>query len=259
MYIYIYDSFVNQKNYDKILARIETRITDLGLSGKIVRMGIMTSVHDVIDSEIKKGAYNIVAVGNNNILSQALNSIAKLSASGHNKNITLGFIPIGQKDNEVAATLGISQEENACNVLSARRIKTLDLGKVNDNYFLTTAKITTEGTKVEIDENYSIEINEDGEVMVINLPMIDSLAPENISSNAEDGKLELFINTKKIKKLLSCRPTHPNKSCFSFNTISISNSKHFLKLDECLKIETPVKISIAKEKINLIVGKDRCF
>ncbi len=34
MHVYVYDSFLNQKKYDRILARLETRITDLGLNGK---------------------------------------------------------------------------------------------------------------------------------------------------------------------------------------------------------------------------------
>lgn len=90
MYIYIYDSFVNHKKYEKVLARIETRITDLGLNGKIVRIGIMTSVHDVVENELRKGANTIIAVGNNGIFSQALNSIAKLTNVG--QNVTLGLI-----------------------------------------------------------------------------------------------------------------------------------------------------------------------
>jgi hypothetical protein len=50
MHIYIYDSFVNQKKYDSTTAKIETRITDLGLNGKIVRLGIIISVEEVINN-----------------------------------------------------------------------------------------------------------------------------------------------------------------------------------------------------------------
>jgi len=41
MHVYVYDSFLNQKKYDRILARLETRITDLGLNGKISILLIM--------------------------------------------------------------------------------------------------------------------------------------------------------------------------------------------------------------------------
>lgn len=256
MYIYIYDSFVNQKKYDKVLARIETRITDLGLNGKIVRIGLMTSVHDIIDSEIRKGANTIIAVGNNGIFSQALNSIIKLS--GYNKNVTLGLIPVDKDNNEIANLLGIGLEESACDILSARRIQTLDLGKANNNYFLTEAQITTSGTKLEIDENYTIETHEPGEFLILNLPTPD-LGMEKEISNAEDGKLELLIRTKGAKKIIPIRTDGINHSYFNFQSVNIINEKHKLVLDKYSQIDTPALVTIAKEKINLIVGKGRNF
>jgi len=259
MYIYIYDSFVNQKKYDKTLARVETRITDLGLNGKIVRIGVMTSVHDVIDSEIRKGASTIVAVGNNSIFSQSLNSIVKHSLVNANRNLSLGFIPIDNANNEIASLLGIGLEEDACNILSARRIKTLDLGQANNNYFLTTAKIETDGTKVEIDENYFIEIAEPGEIVVVNLPTNEVPISAEVS-NAEDNKLELLVKSKSAKKIIPRKKSAElNQSYFSFKSLNIINQKKFLVLDNCLNVETPAKVNIAKEKINLIVGKSRGF
>ncbi|MCK4553680.1 hypothetical protein KAU19_01815, partial [Candidatus Parcubacteria bacterium] len=64
MHIYIYDSYVNQKKYDKVLARIETRITDLGLNGKISRLGLMKNIPDLVYNELKRGVKTIIAVGN---------------------------------------------------------------------------------------------------------------------------------------------------------------------------------------------------
>jgi hypothetical protein len=253
MYIYIYDSFVNQKKNDKILARIETRITDLGLSGKIIRIGITTSVHDTIDSEIRKGANTIIVVGNNDIFSQALNSITKLSPDG---KIILGLIPVGKDKNEIADLLGIDLEEKACDVLSARRIKSLNLGKANNNYFLTEAKITTEHTKLEIDENYIIESHEPGDVIVDNLTNDEDIS-EKHSKNVGNNNLQLFIKTKQLKKFSPLKTARNSQSYFAFNTLNIINAKHFLILDGCLRVETPVKISTGKEKINLIVGKNR--
>lgn len=256
MYIYIYDSFVNHKKYEKVLARIETRITDLGLNGKIVRIGIMTSVQDVIESEVRKGSNTIIAVGNNSIFSQALNSISKLTEV--NKNVTLGLIPVGKENNEIANLLGIDLEETACDILSARRIQTLDLGKAGNSYFLTQAQIITDSTKLEIDENYTIETHEPGEIFILNLPTPDLGIDKNISS-AEDGKLELLIRTAKSKKIIPIRTEGINHSYFNFKSVNIINQKHHLTLDKTLSVDTPALVTIAKEKINLIVGKGRGF
>lgn len=259
MHVYIYDLYVNKKKFNNTITRIETRITDLGLNGKIIRLGVMSSLYDSIENELAKGAKTIIAVGNNSLLNQVINSMARLtSLSAVNKNIPIGFIPVGKDDNEIADHLGISLNEKACDILSARRVQKLDLGLINNYYFLTQATITTEGTTVEIDKNYSIEILEKGEVGIVNLP-INVEMPENIKSNAKDGVLELFIKTRNTKKFLPISTGKPNQSVFSFQKLKIINSKHPVIIDNSVKIPTPVNISIAKEKINLIVGKHRSF
>lgn len=259
MHIYIYDSFVNQKKYDNTIGRIETRITDLGLNGKIIRLGVMSSIYDSIENEILKGAKTIIAVGNNSLLNQVINSIARLfSMGGINKSVPVGFIPIGNKNNDIATYLGIDINEQACNTISARRVQKLDLGRINDHYFLTQATITTEGTTVEIDKNYSIEIMEKGEVGVVNLPLNLDL-PETIKSTAKDGILELYIKTKHTKKFLPISSGKTNQSVFSFKKLRIMNPKNPVIIDNSIKVPTPVEVTIAKEKINLIVGKSRNF
>src|SRR3989339_656208 len=111
-------------------------------------------------------------VGNNNLFAQAINSVAKLK-SLHTPvgDIPLGLIPIGKKYNSIAEYLGIDYEENACDIIAARRIKEVDLGMINKYYFLTQATIPTKETIIEIDKNYSINITEPGEIIIVNLPM----------------------------------------------------------------------------------------
>jgi diacylglycerol kinase family enzyme len=259
MHIYIYDSFVNQKKYESTMARVETRITDLGLNGKIIRLGLMNSVYDAVENEIKKGAKTIIAVGNNFLLNQVVNAMAKLTA-GHilNKTTPLGFIPIGKANNDIADYLGIDLDEEAGNILSARRIQKLDLGLANNYYFLSQATITSQGTTVEIDKNYSIEIMGSGKIGVINLPITNDL-PANIRPDAKDGILELFIKTRNLKKFLPLSPKKTESSIFSFKKLRIINKHQPLIVDGSVKIPTPVDISIAQEKINIIVGKKRKF
>ncbi len=259
MHIYLYDTFVGQKKFDSVLARIETRTTDLGLNGKIVRMGVMNSVAETVANEIKKGAKTITAVGNNALVNKAINAIAGLSAKNVlAKNVPLGIIPVGKKDNTIAEYLGIPSEEAACDILSARRIEKLDLGKANDLYFLTYATITSLGTTIDIDQNYSIEIKGTGDISVVNLPT-DIKMPPGSKSNALDGVLELCIKTSGARKFLPISPQQNSASIFSFNKLSIINKNHPLIIDNSISVKTPVVLSLAKEKINVIVGKNRNF
>lgn len=259
MYIYIYDNFVNQKKYDSVLAKIETRITDLGLNGKIVRLGIMSSFSDTIRNEVKKGAKTLVVVGNDKTLNNAVNILAKISAENNlNISLPLGFIPIGKKDNLIAPFLGLDFEENACDMLSARRIERLDLGLANNNHFLTSAVISTAGTIIEIDKTYSIEISESGEINIINLPTAEDIS-EKLNINAKDNSLDLYIKTKPSGKIFSAFKNNCEQSLFSFQKIKISNSKTPMNIDYSTEISCPVQIELAKEKIDLIVGKNRSF
>lgn len=260
MNIYLYDSFVNQKKHNNTLAQVETRLTDLGLNGKIVRLNLMTSIYETLENEIKNGAKTITAVGNNQILNHVINALARLSAVNtvNNKDILLGFIPIGKADNTIAPYLGIGQAQQACDVLSARRVEKLDLGQANSHYFLTQALITSQGTTVKIDKNYSIEIMGQGEIGVANL-LMSSNSPSNIKSSPQDGLLELFIKTNGTRKFLKHSSHLSNHSVFSFTDLTIINNKHQLLIDYTVQIPAPVNIMIAKEKINLIVGKERGF
>ena len=259
MHVYIYDSYVSEKKYDHTMARIETRITDLGLNGKINRLNVMTNVVDTITNEIKRGTKTIIAIGNDGLLNKVINSIAKLKANNLvTQEIPLGFIPVGKKNNHIAHFLGIELEEQACDILSSRRIHQLDLGLANDNYFFSHASISTRGTTIEIDQDYSIDILEEGEISVVNLPIEEKL-PDRVKPKVNDGALELLIKTEKSRKYLPIGSRESNQSVFTFKNLIILNKKIPVLIDNSFTIPTPVNIKIAPEKITMIVGKDRKF
>ena len=249
MHIYIYDSYVNQKKYDKVLARIETRITDLGLNGKISRLGLMKNIPDLVYNELKRGVKTIIAVGNDKTVNQVVNSLA-------GSQVPLGIIPVGKDNNLISAALGIEPEEAACDILSARRIVSLDLGKANSQYFLTNASIDNKGTIVEMDKNYSIEIMEQGQVNIINLAAGNIDLPKNAKFNPQDGVLELFISTRQSKHFLK---KIIGRSIFPFEKLTIINKREPIILDGVIKIPAPVEISVAGQMLNVIVGKERNF
>lgn len=255
MHVYIYDTFVSDRKYEKIVARIETRITDLGLNGKIVRLGITTNVFSTIENEVRKGAKTIVVVGNNAIYNQAINALARLSGLGlMSRAVPLGFIPIDAKASKIAKYFGIENYEEACDFISARRIEPIGLGLANDQYFLTQARITTVGSMLEIDKDYTIEILENGDIYVINLPTEIDL-PEKIESKATDNYLELYIKTASGKNYNPLGKKNFHKSVFPFQNLIIVNKNHPVILDESIEVKTPVNIRLSKDKINLIVGK----
>ncbi|PJA11026.1 hypothetical protein COX67_01950 [Candidatus Falkowbacteria bacterium CG_4_10_14_0_2_um_filter_36_22] len=262
MHVYIYDSFLNKKRYEKVLTRVETRITDLGLNGKISRMGLMKNITSTIANELKRGAKTIVAVGNDATVNQVIN--AMLSQKLGNMAIgavPLGIIPIDKNKNSIARSLGISWEENACDVLSARRIKKLDIGTINNYCFLANARISNQATVLEISRKYTIEIIEPGEINIINLRTDERNLPEGFNVNPQDGLFELLINSHKAKRfLIALNGASANQSIFPLKKLTIINKKNQpVVIDNFAEVPTPATVNIIKQRIKIIVGKERSF
>jgi len=249
MNIFIYDSFLNQKKYNRLLARLETRITDLGLNGKISRLSPTKNVQETINNELRLGAKTIIAVGNNRIVNQIINSLA-------GSQVPLGIIPIGEDDNDIAKSLGIESLETACDILSARLLAKLDLGLANQTYFLSNIRINNQGTVIDMNKNYTIEIMGKGLVYIFNLIGEQIKPPLKVKFIPDDGLLELVVNTYDGKNFFSKRE---HQSIFKIKKITIHNLKNHLILDGSIPLAAPVEISIAKRHLNLIVGKNRNF
>lgn len=249
MHLYIYDSFLNQKKYERILAQIETRLTDLGLNGKISRLGVMKNINGIINHELRFGIKTIIAVGNDRTINQILNST-------NNFSLPLGIIPIGKENNQIAKSLGIESYLNACEILSARRIIKIDLGLANEARFLSYASISNQGTIIEVSENYSIEIMGQGKVEVINLNGIKMDLANKTKINPTDGILELLIEAKEPKRLFNQKT---NFSIFPIKKLVIKNKKSPIILDGATEVTPPAEIRVIKQKLNIIVGRERNF
>jgi len=249
MNIFIYDSFLNQKKYNRLLARIETRITDLELNGKIFRLSPTINVQEIISNELKRGAKTIVAVGNNKLVNQIINSLA-------GNQVPLGIIPIGEDNNDIAKSLGIESIETACDILSARLLTKLDLGLANQTYFLSNVSINNQGTVIDMNKNYTIETTEKGLIYVFNLIGEQIKFPSNVKFIPNDGLLELVVNTRSNKSFFT---TEDHQSIFKIKKITIHNLKNKLTLDNSITMSTPTEISVVKKHLTVIVGKNKKF
>lgn len=246
MYIYIYDSCMKEKKYNKLLNKIESRLVDLDIKGKILRLNILKDTKRFIQEEIDRGAHTVVVVGNDNTLSSTLEGTI-------GQNINLGYIPIDKKS-KFAQILGIPYGELACNILSGRIIKKLDIGKINKKYFLNSI-IIENSSEVELKiDNFKIKSSPENKVIIKNLSF--EFDQELKSSNPTDGELEVFIEKK--GKFFSKNQKH---SLFTTEKLSITSENESIPItiDNNQIINTPVKISIAEEKLNIIVGSNRKF
>ena len=247
MHVYIYDAFLNQGKYEKILTQIETRITDLGLNGKIARLGVMKNVSDLIDSELRRGAKTIIAVGNNSTIEQVLPNIV-------DSDVPLGIIPVEKQNNSIADSLGIKNYEEACNILSARRMEKLDVGYLGNHYFVSSVQINSEGTLLDIESSYSIEADTSGKIFLVNLATDEIEFPETAYIDPKDSKLHLFIFSKSRKGFLK---TVPAKSIIPFQKLTVYNKQGKIFVNDSFSMEAPVESGVLPLGLKVIVGKNR--
>ena len=148
MYVYLYDSFLEQRKYSSIIKAIENRLTDYGISGKILRLNNFTDAKPVIDDEIKRGAKNIVIVGNDKTFGHVL-------SRGATCECVFGFLPIGP-NNTIAEILGIPTGVSATDVLARRRKERLDVGWMNGRYFVSQLHVLPSKVEVIYDERFRV-------------------------------------------------------------------------------------------------------
>lgn len=241
MYYYIYDSHLNEKKYRHILAKIENRLTDLGINGKINRLSFLKNIHQIMNEEVKRGVKTVVVVGNDETLGQVVNLINDL-------DVVIGYIPIGQ--NPVARLLHIPENENACDILSARIIRKLDLGKINDYYFFTSVEISGSELTLECDDNYFVTLGSGRNRVVISNFNVEP-AGRNLP---DDSSLDISITTVE-KKFFGKKIKHESRLTGKNIKIDYHKSVPVVLTDEKRIIKTPVRITVVPKKIKVISGK----
>lgn len=253
MYLYLYDSFLNKKKFNATLARIETRLTDLGIGGKIFRLSPLRNVAELIADEIRSGVKTIVAVGNDQTLSHIVNISAQHDS-------TIGLIPLGPQ-NQIAGTLGIPEGDAACNVLAARIIKRIDLGRINNVYFLSNLQLDGQAVTLLCEDQFTvIPPQPHSAVTICNLRPSAINGAGKAAFDPEDGMLELLIWPLGADFLKRFRTLPATQSVVPFKKLLIkSKTSTAIVTDGLQVIKTPARVEVVPRKLRLIVGKERRF
>lgn len=252
MYLYLFDSFLAKKKYKRIIDKIETRITDLEISGRLVKLTILESIPEIVRDAIKKGVKTIVAVGNDKTFGQAASAII-------DTNVSLGLIPV-DKNNKISEILGIPKEELACEVISARLIDKLDIGKVNNHFFISSVEINTHKVILEGEGWRITPTSKINKVKISNLDIY-----LNKISSPKDGLFDVIIEKvpTKIFSVFGLKQDEKIDSLIFLKKIKISSPKNKQGLpvlvDGWRIIKTPLEIEMLNKKINIIVGRKRLF
>ncbi|MBI4092432.1 MAG: hypothetical protein HY420_00740 [Candidatus Kerfeldbacteria bacterium] len=250
MYYYLFDSQLADRKYEPLLNRIEFRLIELGLNGRMDRLSVLKNMRDLIETAIKRGAETIVIVGNDAAVAKAVSIVAQY-------DVTLGIIPVGQPS-RIAQALGLPEEEAACDALSKRIVRTIDLGRVNDQYFLFSLDVPAQVVTVECDGLYRVSLT--GLPRPFSICNFGPREEVRAACNPQDGVLEAVIDDRPsgwswFRKGTSLETVLPLKRAkISSGGISIP-----LTLDGQTVVKTPVTVEVAPKKLRVIVGKGRQF
>lgn len=249
-YTYLFDQFLRDKRYEAEVNRIESRILELGLNGKIEKLSALKNVKEILRTAVARGSDTIVAVGNDHTLSKVVDVVA-------GERITLGFLPVGSP-NDTAALLGIPRGVSACDVLSQRIIANMDIGQVNDDqHFLFSVEIPSNDVEIECDGKFRVSTDaENGKFMIQNLGSVGGAR-----RNPSDGKLETVVVRQRSGFLPFGRRGFDEEAVLPMKraTIHSRGDRLSLVLDGTNVVKTPATVTVAPKKLRVIVGKGRQF
>lgn len=269
MYAYIFDNFTSEQKYARQIGQINFKLADLDIIDEKVKATPLQSVETLTNKLLAEEKYsNIIAVGNDRTANQVINVIARAQKQ---EEVAFGIIPLGHS--RIAQLCGIPEGKEACEIISARKIEKLDLGKIDNSYFLTSVEIKTKPQQDKIGflkkllgnkENFEIRVDFKNQFRInaratkaffINLDFTERFLKLK-KINPKDGLLNivLFSASNKIQGKA------PKISLFQADEVNV-DSKHTLSIEadsQSFK-RLPLQIKVLPSFLKVIVGKNRVF
>ncbi len=243
-YLYVYDQELGHPRYHKLLSRLETRILELGIKGRSVRLTPLKNLREIVAEAVTQGVQTLVAVGSDATLCSAVSACI---GSG----VTIGFVPT-DSNSALARVLGIPPQDGAVEVLSARIVKSVDVGQVNSSYFIDGVAVTEPESCTVTLRGFSLECSHGSSLSISNIGY-STLPKGSPLFDPTDGRLNLTVTPPRGRGQV----TH--LSLQSATIASSSATGGSLLLDGVVTQKTPGKISVLQKALKVIVGADRLF
>jgi len=208
-HLYIYDDFLTERKFERPLAELEGRLSTLDLQGPIARLSQLRNAKQLVTGMAREGVSTIIVVGDDATLDKVMWFLPDLG-------LTIGFLPL-RAPFDTAKKLGVPVGILACDVLAARHIETFDLGKVNDQFFLTDVTFTRSLAKIGVLGQYTLRSMHGADITI-----------SNLSTNPRDGLFDVRICPQQEKRLSWWgRKQGQSETKLSLSSLSVSSSDSF--------------------------------
>jgi len=244
MYGYIYDVFLHQKVYEKELIRIEHSLTDLGLQGSKIRLSLINNIGHAVEDLLRRGVKTIVVIGSDQLFSKLVDQTVDQDG------ITLGLIPMGSH-NQLAEIFGIPDGAEACQVLSARLIRPVQISQINSAYFIHSVTVDAAVT-IEFDQRFSVApVSDNAQISIYNLTESD---PET----GDDEQIFSVTITPQGEKGWFGKTQSLASSIIKSPRIKILEPRGIPIIVDGQKIvNTPAELTISDKSVQVVMGRDR--
>lgn len=176
-HLYIYDEFLTDRKYERMLSELEGHLSSLDLQGPIVRLSPLRGTKDSVQALVRDGIRTIVVVGDDATFDRVISFLPDFQ-------LPIGYIPM-RSPAKLGERFGIRQGILACDVLAARHIDAIDLAKMDEAYFLMGLHLEKTTAALVIPEQYRMHSALGADIDIL-----------NVGGDPKDGLLEIVFRPK---------------------------------------------------------------
>lgn len=287
MYFYIFDPGRDReiKYFERIQGRLLNLLAENRIEGETYRATSIRTIELLVDQALGADAKTLIVIGSDATLNKAINALVK-----KDRDLTVGYIPL-DPINSLGRILGISTDiEEAVKTLAGRLVRELDLGKVGEHYFLSCvdlgennfygvesgllglrgyfqfSKLQPFRVQLAFQDLYTAT-SEVLAVQIINCR--NNEGAKHKLGDPTDGLLDILILPRlkaaqifRYRKELSSGflDNVPGSTVMHAKKIDVLGPKKLpISVEGQICTKAPASVSVAKEKIKMIVGKGRQF
>ncbi len=249
MYLYLYDTALKQRQYERVVSNLETSLTDLGIAGKTVRLSSLLSPKQIITEEVRrsKETKTVVIVGDDTCFTRIIQQAGDTP-------VTFGWVPVGPKI-DLAGRFGLPYGAACAQILSRRRIASIDIGQFNQYFFIDYCRVPLSVITMSLDGKISITATaQKMECGVWNVPPQQrGLLPPGYTPSPTDRQFEIVLQPVAKRSIFGSTMAQP--SIFPFSEARLKLEKTMaIELDGQIYKENQITIKLAPFMLKLIVG-----
>lgn len=287
MYFYIFDPGKDKeiKYFERIQGRLLNLLAEHRIEGDTYRVTAIRTVELLAEQAISAEAKTLIVVGSDATLNKAVNTLTRKQA-----DLTVGFIPL-DPDSTLAGIFGIPSDiEQAVKALAGRLTAELDLGKVGEHFFLSKVDLGPNAfpriesgfwglsalSRLSKLQPFTVMLSLENSFTATS----EVLAAQIINSRNNEGcRFRLGDPTDQLLDVLllhklsrsqmfryrrelatGCLDSVPGATIMHAKKIDVLGPKKLpVSVEGQVYTKAPATITMAAEKIRLIVGKGRQF